>query len=462
VTAELEELVLDASDYVPNPTQVRFHRSRARVKAFLAGYRGGKTRAGAEECVVLAAENAGLDGMIVAPTWGTLHKVTLRAFWDPEARTGALHPDLIADHNVGKRYIELVNGSRIYYGSADRPGTLEGTTLAWWWLDEGRLARREAWRILVARLSDPRARRMQGIVTSTPSPGWLYEEFSTRKDDRDGTGELAREVFHGSTRENAAHLPPGYVEDLERTYSAREARVLIEGEFGLLVGAVLEEFERKTHLVEWKYDARFRTVEVWDFGYRRPYVGWAQLVPGGVQIPGKGPAPFGGAWIIFDELVDENLSTEILAGRAKSKGYRVDTLYCDPAGDGTQSATGLGDVNVLKAFRCAGDVPRVRWTTEPRLRHIPNGIAILRGMLRNARGEIRMYVAKALDDPRKKRGVVKDFEGYAYPEAKEGRPVGDMPHKDGLHDHGCDAWRYFGVNEHLAAGGPAVQSTQAR
>jgi Terminase large subunit, T4likevirus-type, N-terminal len=435
-----DEVVLDASDYRPNPTQRRFHASRAKVKAFLAGYRGGKTRAGGEECLALAAENEGLDGLIVAPTMGLLHRVTLRAFHDWESRTGTCPADLIEYRNADKRYFQLINGSRVYYGSADRPGSLEGTTLSWWWLDEARLVRREAWRILVARLSDPRARRMQGLVTSTPAPGWLQEEFGTEREER--------EVFHGSTRENAGNLPKGYVEGLERTYSRREARVLIDGEFGLLVGAVLEEFERKRHLIEWRYNPSLRTVATIDFGSRRPYVGWAQQIPAGTLIPGYGRA-LPGTWVIFDELTPEGTTTELLMVDVKAKGYHVDTVYCDPAGDGAQPALGLSDVAIVKA---AGFKP-VRFLTEPRYRHIPFGIGLLRGLLQNVAGETRLFVARSLEKPKALRGAVKDFEGYAYPEAKEGKPVGDVPLKDGLHDHGVDAWRYFAVNEYVRTGG---------
>jgi hypothetical protein len=428
-----------AGDYRPNPTQARFHASRAKVKAFLAGYRGGKSRAGAEESVVLAAENEGLDGLIAAPTWGILHTVTLRAFHDWESHTGACPVDVIAYHNIGKHYFQLVNGSRVYYGSADRPGSLEGTTLAWWWLDEARLVRREAWRVLIARLSDPRSKRIQGLVTSTPAAGWLQEEFGSEREER--------EAFHGSTRENARNLPEGYVEGLEKTYSPREARVLIDGEFGLLVGAVYdEEFDRKRHLVEWRYDPRLVTAMVVDFGVRRPYVGWAQQVPEGMVIPGRGRA-LPGTWVIFDELIADDISTELLAQRARTKGYRVDVVYYDPAGDAREPAYGISSRAIFesagfKNWRCA---------LEPRLRHVPFGIELVRGMLLNVCKETRLYVAKSLDQPKVLRGVVKDFEGYAYPDVKDGRPVSDQPLKDGLHDHGMDGWRYLAVNEHVRA-----------
>lgn len=445
---------VDASDFQPTPSQAQFLAATERVAGFLGGYGSGKSRALAEKMLDLAAANDGCDGMIVAPTWGVLHKTTLRQFYDvsdPDA--GACPRELVAEVNAGKRYIRLVNGARVYYGSADRPGTLEGANLAFFGLDEARLVKPAAWKVLLGRLRDKRAKRLQACITSTPLASWLQEEFGSQKPDRF--------IVHGSTRENAHNLAPGFIEDLERTYSAREARVLIDGEFGLLVGAVLEEFERQHHLIDWKYDSRFRTLETWDFGSRRPAVQWWQHLPEGTTIPGRGVAPMGGAFVIFDEMVPDGTTTERLALEAKQRGYRVEKIYCDPAGDGTQSAVGLTDVAVLKAIRCANGVPVVRWTTEPRLRHIPYGVGLLRGLLRNTRGETRLWVAKSLADPKKKRGVVKDFEGYAYPEPKDGRPVGDEPLKDGLHDHSIDAARYLVIGEAVASG-QVVGSTQVR
>jgi hypothetical protein len=445
---------LDATDRLPTPSQQRFLDARERIAGMFGGYGSGKTSTGAEKALDLIAANPGCSGVIVAPTYGQLSRGALRTFFDVDDPDAGLCPkEWIAEVNVGKRYFLHPNGARTYWGSADSPRSLEGWNGAWFWMDEPGDCKLRAFQVLVGRLRDPKAKWIQGYVTGTPRPGWLWREFNS--------GKPGRGVVHASTRENAAHLAPGTIEELERTYSAREARVLIDGEFGLLVGAVYEEFERKTHLVEWAYRPGLRTIEFWDFGYRRPYVGWAQLVPGGtVLITAAGPlrAPVGGAWIVFDEFTDENITTELLAGRAKDKGYQIDEIDCDPAGEGTQSASGLNDVAVLRSIHCANGRPDIRFTTEPRWRHIPNGVAIVRGMLKNARGEARLLVAKSLDKPTAARGIVKDLEGYAYPEAKDGRPVGDDPVKDGLHDHGCDAIRYFAVRRHLEASGPGART----
>jgi len=42
--------------------------------------------------------------------------------------------------------------------------------------------------------------------------------------------------------------------------------------------------------------------------------------------------------------------------------------------------------------------------------------------------------------------MIEDFEEYRYPETEEGKPIKEEPHKDGYHDHGNDAFRYFILN----------------
>lgn len=447
---------LDASDRTPTASQQRFLDVRERIAGFFGGYGSGKTSTGAEKALDLIAANPGCNGIIVAPTYDQLYKGALRAFFDVDDPDAGLCPkEWIAEVNVGKRYFLHPNGARTYWGSADSPRSLEGWNGAWFWMDEPGDCRLRAFQVLVGRLRDPTARWIQGYVTGTPRPGWLWQEFNS--------GKPGRVVVHASTRENTANLAPGTVEELERTYSAREARVLIDGEFGLLVGAVLEEFDRKTHLVDWRYDPRLRTVAIWDPGYRRPFWAWAQHVPAGWPIPGVGKAPAGGVWILFDEIVDENIITDVLAAKVAEKGYRFSEVHCDPAADATNPDSGLPTLQAMRsALAARGFTATFRFQTDPKWRYIPTGVSILRGMLLNARKEIRLYVARSLADPKKKRGVVKDFEGYAYPEAKDGKPVGDHPLKDGLHDHGCDGVRYFGVNLFLMEAGPSAVAQQVR
>ena len=49
----------------------------------------------------------------------------------------------------------------------------------------------------------------------------------------------------------------------------------------------------------------------------------------------------------------------------------------------------------------------------------------------------------------KQRGIVKDLAALQYPEMKDGRPVHDVPLKDGVTDHSTDALRYWAVSRWL-------------
>jgi hypothetical protein len=424
-----------------NPGQARAWAVEERWLAYLGGWGGGKTWFGARAFLRNVLRNPrGVDSLIAAPFWSTVKRTTLREF------KAVVPPGMITGESRGERYIEVI-GRRVYYGSADRPETLDGATVGAIWLDEGRYVKRRGWEVILSRLRSKKARCLRGIITSTPGGEWLEEEFAT--------GKARCAAVHASTRENARNLGEGVVENMEASLSKRAARVFIDGQFGLLEGAVYE-FDKAWHLIPWKYDPGLPVVVAWDFGYQRPAVLFLQPVPAGMRLPG-GRVALPGSWIVFDELVPDEMTTEGLANQVKAKGYRVTRICCDPAGDGTQTATGLSDVKVLRA---AG-FNEIKWVTTPWLRHIPTGVRMVEALLRNSRAEMRLFVAKQLDNPRAKRGVVKDLQAYRYPEPKDGRPVKDQPLKDGVHDHSMDALRYWALCEAVASGN-LIESRQIR
>jgi Terminase large subunit, T4likevirus-type, N-terminal len=412
-------------------SQWRAWQSESRWTALLGGWGSGKTFTGARVFLRnLTANPAGVDGLIVAPFWGTMHRTTLREF------RAVVPRKLITHESKKERYIEVL-GRRAYYGSADAPETLDGPTVGAIWIDEGRYLSRKAWQVVFTRLRSARATRVRGFISSTPGGQWLEEEFNT--------GRPERLAVHSSTRENREHLAAGTIEDMETSLSARAAKVFLDG--------AVYDFDKNRHLVKWRYDPKLPVWLAWDFGFTRPAVLFLQPVPvGTVLSPAKGVrlarAALPGTWVVFDELVPDGISTEQLAAQVQTKGYRIAGIWCDPAGDGTQPALGISDVTTVKA---AG-LPQPKWVIEPRLRHIPFGVRTVEAMLCNVRGETRIYVADQLDRPQAKRGVVKDFGRYRYPEAKDGRAVSDQPHKDGLTDHTMDALRYFAVGQVVGSG----------
>lgn len=417
---------IDASSFKPTPSQRRFLASRASRVMFSGGYGSGKTNTGAEKALDLVAANPGVSGLVVSPTYQmgrrTVREALQRVF-----------PKRIYRERAADKEWELVNGARIYFGSADKPGSLEGTNVGWAWVDEARLVNAEAWRTIVGRVRDQAAKLSQVFVTTTPAMGWLYDEFGHEQPG-------IRERVKASTRENAHNLAPGFVEDLERTFSARQAKALIDGEFTLGTDAVFDEWNPDRCLIDWHVQPHARTVLGIDFGVRKPAVILAQILSFDWATPG-GVIP-AGTIILADELHVDETPTVRLVDRIRDRwpGLTFDAIYVDPAGNARDQNSGMPSVYTLES--AFGKV--VRWSTEPDERWIPNGIALLQGAIAPSTGAPRVRVARALADPkaRSKRGVVAVMEGARYPEKQTGSSP-DHPVKDGELDHCLDALRYM-------------------
>jgi hypothetical protein len=340
-------------------------------------------------------------------------------------------------------HLVLVNGTKIFLGSAEIPSSLEGTNLAWEWLDEARYYRKKAWEILVGRARLAGAKRIQKVLTSTPAAGWLQEQF-------DAGGVAGHALVRVSTRENACNLDADFIPTLERTYSKRLAQALIEGRFVASENAVYESFDfENIHGVEWSYREGLRTVVVIDFGKRRPAVTfWQQpeiLTPLPGTAMGDRRVALDDTWICFDELHPEQITTPKLAGlilgRAKERKYKLHEAFVDPAGRATQAVTGLSDIDIIE-----GQLPcSVSWCGDPILRFIPNGIDLVDGRLLNSRDETRFYVAKQLAGGGT-RGIVNGYKSYSYRAPKNDQPVSDHPVKDGVTEHVMDTTRYLAIN----------------
>ena len=191
-------------------------------------------------------------------------------------------------------------------------------------------------------------------------------------------------------------------------------------------GRVFPGFEPLVHVRPW--DAGRNGGAEWtlgvDFGFSNPFVAlWVARTPDGAA-----------------HVVDEHVRSEWALGRHLEEingrpWPRAARVHCDPAGAGRSGQTAASDVSVLRA---AGYAVRHRPS------RIAEGLELLRAALRPAAGEPRLFV-----DPRCRK-LVAALESYRYPDAG-----GELPLKDGLHDHPIDALRYDFVNA-LAGGAVRV------
>lgn len=150
---------------------------------------------------------------MVAPTFDMLQLSSLAKFFE-------LCEAFVINHNKALLTTQLVNGTTIFWRSADRPNRLRGPNLGWWWLDEGAYASEEVYKILIGRLRKQPAR---GWITTTPKGfDWIYRLFTS--------GDSNFHLTHASTATNP-FLPPDYITDLRSQYTSAFAEQEIEGRF---------------------------------------------------------------------------------------------------------------------------------------------------------------------------------------------------------------------------------------
>lgn len=194
-----------------NPPQVEFWRSEAKYRLFCGGVGSGKTYAGVLEILRMPA---GSTGMVVAPTYGMLQIGALAKFME-------LCEPFIASHNKALLCTRLINGTTIYWRTADRPSALRGASLGWFYIDEGAYCTEDTWQVLIGRLRKLPGR---GWITTTPKGfDYLYKLF--------GSGDNPKfHLIHSPTSANR-FLPADYVDDLRSQYTSAYAEQELEGRF---------------------------------------------------------------------------------------------------------------------------------------------------------------------------------------------------------------------------------------
>jgi len=416
---------------------------------FSGGFGSGKTSGASAKLPQLMADNPRAPGLVLAPNWRTMWAVTYRRIMTTLRRIMPKHalPTLRDRH--GDCFLDFGNGVPVFLRSAKNVDGYDGLDVGWMIIDEARHMSRMAWNVAQGRMR-ARCDRPQAIVVSTPEMGWLSDEFDSGRPDR--------ELIVAPTRENAHNLAPGYIENLKESYSPRLWRALVEGIFTILEGAVFEAFDPRGSspwFVDFEatpqsvYFASRRVYLCVDPGYRRS--AWLWVVEDDDLN-----------WVVFDELMLDGTSDTIAVRKVNERGWPIDEIWCDPAAGNTQSFEGASTLTVLREVKTRTR-NAVRTITAAN-REIAWGVDKLRVLLGDPDNDqpIRIRFARKLLDyeRRKERGIVKDLGAIKYPETKDGRPVVDVPLKDGVTDHSTDALRYWSISRWLMV--PKLRRLDAR
>jgi len=244
------------------------------------------------------------------------------------------------------------------------------------------------------------------------------------------SGVFARLVHSGATSFQTIHLHYSLNPERDKTWRVsaksglsiskwrREQELSFEG----AEGRVYDQFDSRTHIINRmsrpgrkKGQRLFRGV---DFGYLHPAAVWA------VEEPDGGLTIFD--CLLGDRWPVQKFAQRILAIDARYGLTEKDFHHTavDPAG---AASTDFG-IRPIEALEAAG----IR--VVHRSSNIAPGVEAVRSLLLDANGEVKLKVHSRCTK------LIEAFQSYAWDEE------GEVPHKDGIHDHLMDALRYLVIN----------------
>ncbi len=220
------------------------------MRAFVAGYGGGKTWVGSTAMCAGFWSAPGVNQGYFAPTYPHI-----RDIFFPTIEEVAHGIGLTVDIKDSNKEVHFYSGTT-YRGTAicrsmDDPAKIVGYKVGHALVDEFDVLpadkAKQAWRKIIARLRWANARN--GIDVTTTPEGFrethrLFVELVAKNPD------LARSygMVQASTRANAKNLPPGYIQQLLDTYPPELVMAYIDGQFcNLTTGTVYHKYNRLTH-----------------------------------------------------------------------------------------------------------------------------------------------------------------------------------------------------------------------
>ena len=397
--------------------QEKFVRSKTRFTALIGGVRSGKTYAGAVKGIERALFLPTI-GSAVAPTAAMARDVLVPQYAE-------LLGERVEKWLSSNMEMTLRNGSKILFRSADNPDRLMGLTLDWFHLDEAAQLPKRVWEILVNRTISTGG---HGFLTTTPrGRNWVFDLVRDWENDPDA------EIIIAKTADNP-QISEADIARARRQLDPKFFRQQYEASFETSGLAVYEDFAPESHVIRPRWEIR-RDWPIYiglDLGWTHPSaILWAQLSPDG-------------RWVVFDELVKSHLRLDKVASailgepvdiggetfRAKIPYSQVEKVICGL--EGRQSRQEAGGESAVRILSGAG-ITRIGVYSGS----IADGIHAVRSKLRSADGVINLEIVADC------RRLIDDIQGYNYPSDADGSAVGELPEKDGIHDHTMDALRYM-------------------
>ena len=328
------------------PTVKRMSQSRAFMRGLMGPFGSGKSSGCVIEIPKWGARQNLHEGKrrsrfaVIRNTYGELADTTMRTFfeWLPYPSFGTF---IKSDHNYVIDKLAPDLEIEILFRALDRPehvAKLLSLELTGAWINE---AREVPWAIVKALQGrvgrypkvtsggciDP------GIIMDTNPPddeSWWYRIFEEQKLSN---AEVFKQPSGRSAQaENKAFLPPNYYENMMIGADPNFVKVYVDGEYGYVKDGkpIYPEYIDNLHCADVEPVPGVVIQRGWDFGLT-PACVWTQVHPDG-------------RWLIFDELVSDNIGIDsfadtVLMHEARNYSRFKFEDYGDPAGNQRSAMT---------------------------------------------------------------------------------------------------------------------------
>ena len=226
-------------DFYPHEGQHRALNSTARFVLLLSGTQGGKSVVGPLWLFDEIQRRGAGDYLCIAPSYPLMQKKMLPEFlnlFETYLRLG--------DYKTSERTFVYKDGlTKIFFGHADDPESLEAATAKAAWLDEAGQNRFKlgSWEAILRRLSIHRGRV---LITTTPyNLGWLYQQVYRRWEKK----ESDYDVINFDSRMNPA-FPQEEYDRAKRDLPRWKFDMFYRGRFTRPAGLIYDCFDTKLHV----------------------------------------------------------------------------------------------------------------------------------------------------------------------------------------------------------------------
>ena len=351
---------------------------------YKGGFGSGKTFVGSLRGLLFAFQWAGCSGLVGAASQDLLDNTT-KAKYEWHLENMGMKEGQHYWWSDRKTKLTLANGSTIRFKTVSNWENFRSTEFTWIELEEASLIDEKTFKELSARLReatrDVWVNPYKSIFLHTNpqgTRGWIYKLFSNPKTKIKGYRAVT-----APTTENT-YLPKTYVDNLMEMYSAEEVEELI---MGLDVNRdntiAFPDFSMQYNVSDdLKFDRNSTLILTCDFNYNPMCWYLVQEI--------------NGEWHILKELIENNVTTKemckIITPVIDSYGVRKFTLMGDS--HGKDKKTNGSDYSVMLAhFSDAGYDVTLRVQKSNPL--IKERLAVLRGLIKNAKGERRLKVSSS-------------------------------------------------------------------